>query len=99
MSATKQWPTAAEVAELAEKLGVAYNAVDEFSIRTHMLIDPEEPYERPDGVPVPSLEQVGIVATLVTELEYRVEGLKPWLRDFRQLRDSASTFSLAGGAS
>jgi hypothetical protein len=101
MSATKTptqtWPTLAEVEKLKGKLSTAYTAVDEFSIRTCRLIDREEPWERQESVPAPSLEDAGVLAVLVTELEGRINGLNDWLEEFQQLRDSASTW--AGGVS
>jgi hypothetical protein len=98
VAAPMTWPTVAEVEEVAEKLRVAYNAVDEFQIRTHRLVDHQEPWERQEGVPVPSLEDVGVLVRIVTELDHRIEGLKRWRKEFQQMRDSASAYELEGAS-
>jgi hypothetical protein len=61
----------------------------------------EEPWERPAGVPVPSLQDVGVLTRLAAELDYRVAELgyrvaelDRWRMEFRQMRDSASGFNV-----
>lgn len=86
----KTWPTLQDVEPVVALLEQAYNAVDGLSLSVHGLIDTDDPWEPVEGVPAPSLEDVGVLTYLTMSVGGRIEGLTGWLEDFRVLRDSAS---------
>jgi hypothetical protein len=99
MSATKvrTWPTLKEADEVADALAAAMIAVDRFVYLCYGLTEEDMPWELPEGVPVPTLVDVGVLARAATNLREHTVGteaeqLRNWSEKIDQLLASASSF-------
>jgi hypothetical protein len=101
MSATAErqltWPTIEEAEAMAEALEQAWSAVDGFVVRCYGLVDKDEPWDRPDEVPAPTLADVGALTRAVSALQWMVgtgadQLREQWLPELEQLLASASQF-------
>lgn len=92
------WLTIDEADKFAKALGSAWAAVDAMSVRCYGLINPDDPWERPeDGGRPPTLADVGVLARVVAQLRAFVDVDAEAMRDeylpkFDQILASASGF-------
>ena len=97
MSATKTktltWPTIGEVDRVLKLLTEAHSELDRFNTRCHKLIDHDDQWEKPESVPAPTFEDVGVLAYFVDECDSLLAGMGEWVGEFRERRDSAGTFA------